>query len=53
MITRRRELMMHEDSPFDLMRAQPSTQFELPPGPVFDARVGRFETCALVAQVLE
>ena len=28
------------------MRAQPSTQFELPLGPVFEAPVGRFETFA-------
>ena len=31
------------------MRAQPSTHFELPLGPVFDATVGRFETCAQVS----
>ena len=33
------------------MRARPSTQFELPLGPVFDAPVGRFETCAQVTQM--
>ena len=35
------------------MRARPSTQFELTLDPVLDAPVGRFETGAQVAQVLE
>ena len=35
------------------MRAQPSTQFELPLGLVLNAPVGRFETSAQVAQMLE
>ena len=35
------------------MRAQPSTQIELSLDRVFDARVGRFELCSQVAQMLE
>ena len=33
------------------MRAQPSTHFELPLGPVFDAPVGRLVTCASCANI--